>query len=57
MKPPPQFIFLDAGNVLMSFNDDLEFHQISETTGISLSYVKELYTTKKTRLLCSPVYS
>jgi len=57
MKPPPQFIFLDAGNVLMSFNDDLEFHQISETTGISLSYVKELYTTKKTRLLCSPAYS
>lgn len=47
MKPPPQFIFLDADNVFMSFNYDLEFHQMSERTGISVSHLKEFYITKK----------
>lgn len=46
MQPPPQFIFFDAGNVLVSFDYDLGFHQIAEITGHSFSSVKEFYTTK-----------
>ena len=46
MKPPPQFIFLDIGNVLVSFNYDQGFHQIAEKTDISFSRIKEFYTTE-----------
>ena len=41
MKPPPQFIFLDVGNVLVSFDYDQGFHQIAEKTGIAVSRIKE----------------
>ena len=44
MKPPPQFIFFDVGNVLVSFDYDQGFHQIAEITGNSFSSIKEFYT-------------
>ncbi|MBT3212769.1 MAG: HAD-IA family hydrolase, partial [Planctomycetaceae bacterium] len=44
MKPPPQFIFLDAGNVLVSFDYAKGFRQISEQAGISPAQVKNFYT-------------
>jgi putative hydrolase of the HAD superfamily len=44
MKPPPQFIFLDAGNVLVSFDYAKGFRQISEEAGIPSSQVKKFYT-------------
>lgn len=46
MKPPPQFIFLDVGNVLVSFDYDQGFHQIGEKTAIAVSRIKEFYTTE-----------
>ena len=46
MQPPPQFIFFDAGNVLVSFDYDQGFHQIAEITGNSFSSIKEFYTTE-----------
>ena len=46
MKPPPQFIFLDVGNVLVSFDYDQGFHQIAEETEIAVSCIKEFYTTE-----------
>ncbi len=44
MKPPPQFIFLDAGNVLVSFDYAKGFRKISEEAGIPSSQVKKFYT-------------
>mgnify|MGYP005990171557 FL=1 len=46
MQPPPQFIFFDAGNVLVTFDYDQGFHQMAETTGHSVSCIKEFYTTE-----------
>ena len=46
MQPPPQFIFLDIGNVLVSFNYDQGFRQIAEKTDISFSRIKEFYNTE-----------
>jgi putative hydrolase of the HAD superfamily len=45
MKPPPQFIFLDIGNVLVSFDYDQGFQQIAEKTEVSFSQIKAFYTT------------
>jgi hypothetical protein len=47
MKPPPQFIFLDAGNVLVSFDYAKGFRQIAEETRISFSQVEDFYTKKE----------
>ncbi len=44
MKPPPQFIFLDAGNVLVSFDYAKGFRQIAAEAGIPSSQVKKFYT-------------
>ena len=46
MKRPPQFIFLDAGNVLVSFDYAKGFRQIAEETRISFSQVEDFYTKK-----------
>ena len=44
MKPPPQFIFLDAGNVLVSFDYTKGFKQIAAETGVLPDQVEDFYT-------------
>jgi putative hydrolase of the HAD superfamily len=44
MKSPPQFIFLDAGNVLVSFDYTKGFQQIAAETGVSPDQVEDFYT-------------
>ena len=44
MKPPPQFIFLDAGNVLVSFDYTKGFQQIAAETGVLPDQVEDFYT-------------
>ncbi len=43
MPPPPEFIFLDVGNVLVSFDHARGLRQIAEASGVELSVVEAFF--------------